>query len=59
MFLLGQEKGVNGFYITPPQELNIHLKKPKDIVFVSLKGRFDKKGKTIIRMAISSRHLCE
>ena len=37
-----KEKGVNGFYITPSGVKYSSLK-PKDIVFVSLKGRFDKK----------------
>ena len=37
-----REKGVNGFYITPSGAKYSSLK-PKDIVFVSLKGRFDKK----------------
>ena len=41
----GKENGVNGFYITPSGKKYSSLK-PKDIVFVSLKGRFDKnKGK--------------
>ena len=39
------EKGVSGFYITPSGVKYSSLK-PKDIVFVSLNGRFDKmKGK--------------
>ncbi len=37
-----KEKGVNGFYITPSGAKYSSLK-TKDIVFVSLKGRFDKK----------------
>ena len=37
-----KEKGVNGFYITPSGMKYPSLKK-KDIVFVSLKGIFDKK----------------
>ena len=37
----GKENGVNGFYITPSGKKYSSLK-PKDIVFVSLKGRFDK-----------------
>ena len=37
-----KEKGVNGFYITPSGTKYSSLK-TKDIVFVSLKGRFDKK----------------
>ena len=37
-----KEKKVNGFYITPSGTKYSSLK-PKDIVFVSLKGRFDKK----------------
>ena len=37
-----KEKGVSGFYITPSGVKYSSLK-PKDIVFVSLKGRFDKK----------------
>ena len=36
------EKGVRGFYITPSGVKYSSLK-PKDIVFVSLNGRFDKK----------------
>ena len=36
------EKGVSGFYITPSGVKYSSLK-PKDIVFVSLNGRFDKK----------------
>ena len=40
-----KEKGVDGFYITPSGRKYSSLK-PKDIVFVSLKGIFDrKKGK--------------
>ena len=35
-------KNVDGFYITPSGEKYSSLK-PKDIVFVSLKGKFDKK----------------
>ena len=38
----GKEKGVDGFYITPSGMKYDELK-PKDIVFVSLKGKFDKK----------------
>ena len=37
-----KEKNINGFYITPSGTKYSSLK-PKDIVFVSLKGRFDKK----------------
>ncbi len=37
-----KEKGVNGFYITPSGAKYSSLK-TKDIVFVSLKGRFEKK----------------
>ena len=37
-----KEKGVNGFYITPSGRKYLSLK-PKDIVFVSLKGVYDKK----------------
>jgi len=37
-----KEKGVNGFYITPSGRKYDSLK-PKDIVFVSLKGIYDKK----------------
>ena len=40
----GKEKGVDGFYITPSGMKYDELK-PKDIVFVSLKGKFDKKKK--------------
>ena len=39
-----REKGVDGFYITPSGMRYDELK-PSDIVFVSLKGRFDKKRK--------------
>ena len=54
-----KEKNVSGFYITPSGSKYSSLK-PKDIVFVSLNGRFDKKkGEAIIRMEISSRYLCE
>ena len=37
-----KEKNIDGFYITPSGMTYSSLK-PKDIVFVSLKGRFDKK----------------
>jgi len=37
-----KEKGVQGFYITPSGRQYSSLK-PKDIIFVSLKGIFDKK----------------
>ena len=37
-----KQKNVNGFYITPSGTKYSSLK-PKDIVFVSLNGRFDKK----------------
>ena len=37
-----KEKGSKGFYITPSGKRYSSLK-PKDIVFVSLKGKFDKK----------------
>ena len=37
-----KEKGVNGFYITPSGREYSSLK-PLDIVFVSLKGVYDKK----------------
>jgi len=37
-----KDKGIEGFYITPSGAKYSSLK-PKDIVFVSLKGRFDKK----------------
>ena len=37
-----KEKGVEGFYITP-SGMKYSSLKPKDIVFVSLKGIFDKK----------------
>ena len=54
-----KENGVEGFYITPSGRKYSSLK-TKDIVFVSLKGIFDKKKrKTFIRMEISSRYLCE
>ena len=37
-----KEKGVDGFYITP-SGMKYSSLKTKDIVFVTLKGRFDKK----------------
>ncbi len=37
-----KERGVDGFYITP-SGMKYSSLKPKDIVFVSLKGRFDRK----------------
>ena len=37
-----KEKGTDGFYITPSGRKYSSLK-PKDIVFVSLKGKYDKK----------------
>ena len=37
-----KQKGVEGFYITPSGRKYSSLK-PKDIVFVSLKGKYDKK----------------
>ncbi len=37
-----KEKGIDGFYITP-SGMKYSSLKPKDIVFVSLKGIFDKK----------------
>jgi len=37
-----KEKNIDGFYITPSGKKYSSLK-PKDIVFVSLKGKFDKK----------------
>ena len=37
-----REKGVDGFYITP-SGMKYNSIKPNDIVFVSLKGEFDKK----------------
>ena len=37
-----KEKKIDGFYITP-SGAKYSLLKPKDIVFVSLKGKFDKK----------------
>ena len=37
-----KEKNIDGFYITPSGSKYSSLK-PKDIIFVSLKGRFDKK----------------
>ena len=39
-----REKGIDGFYITP-SGMKYDILKPKDIVFVSLKGKFDKKKK--------------
>ena len=54
-----KEKGVEGFYITPSGRKYSSLK-DKDIVFVSLKGVFDKKKrKTFIWMEVSQRYLCE
>ena len=38
-----KEKGIDGFYITP-SGMKYSTLKTKDIVFVSLKGIFDKKG---------------
>ena len=38
------EGNINGFYITP-SGVKYSVLKPRDIVFVSLKGRFDKKKK--------------
>ena len=38
------ERDINGFYITP-SGIKYSTLKPKDIVFVSLNGRFDKKKK--------------
>ena len=40
--LRAKEKNIDGFYITPSGTKYSSLK-PKDIVFVSLKGKFDKK----------------
>ena len=40
--IIAKERGVKGFYITPSGKKYSSLK-PKDIVFVSLKGKFDKK----------------
>ena len=53
-----KEKNIDGFYITPSGSKYSSLK-PKDVIFVSLKGRSDKKKETIVRMAFSSRYLCE
>ena len=54
-----KNKGINGFFITP-SGINYSSLKPKDIIFVSLKGQFKKKKrKTIFRMEISSGYLCE
>ena len=41
----GKEKNINGFYITP-SGMEYSSLKPKDIIFVSLNGRFDKKKGT-------------
>ena len=42
-----KEKGIDGFYITPSGREYSSLK-PKDIVFVSLKGAYNKKkGKPV------------
>ena len=46
-----KEKGVDGFYITPSGRKYSSLK-PKDIVFVSLKGVYDKK-----KIKPSSKHV--
>ena len=40
----GKEGNINGFYITP-SGVKYSVLKPRDIVFVSLQGRFDKKKK--------------
>ena len=53
-----KENGVDGFYITPSGRKYSSLK-INDIVFVSLKGVFDKKRETLFRMEISSGYLCE
>tara|TARA_Y100001970_G_scaffold247191_1_gene315743 strand:+ start:2313 stop:2963 length:651 start_codon:yes stop_codon:yes gene_type:complete len=37
-----KKKGINGFFITP-SGINYSSLRPQDIIFVSLKGRFDKK----------------
>ena len=37
-----KNKGINGFFITP-SGINYSSLKPKDIIFVSLKGQFNKK----------------
>ena len=41
--LRAKEKNIDGFYITP-SGTKYSLLNPKDIVFVSLKGKFDKKN---------------
>ena len=52
-----KENGVDGFYITPSGRKYSSLK-INDIVFVSLKGVFDKKKReTLFRMEISSGYL--
>ena len=54
-----KEKNIDGFYITPSGTTYSSLK-PKDIVFVSLKGKFEKKKRySFVRMEISPRYLCE
>ena len=53
-----KKKNIEGFYITPSGTKYSSLK-PKDIVFVSLKGKFDKKKRyPFFRMEIPSRYLC-
>ena len=53
-----KEGNINGFYITP-SGVKYSVLKPRDIVFVSLKGSIrQKKEKTVFRMAISPRYLC-
>ena len=54
-----KERNIDGFYITPSGTKYSSLKN-KDIVFVSLKGKFDKKKScSLVGMEISSRYLCE
>ena len=54
-----KEKNIDGFYITP-SGMKYSSLKFNDIVFVSLKGRFDKKKRnSFIRMEIPSRYICE
>ena len=52
-----KENGVEGFYNSIRQK--VPSLKPKDIIFVSLKGIFDKKKVNPHRMEISPRYICE
>ena len=52
-----EERGIDGFYITPSGRKYSSLK-PNDIVFVSLKGD-DKKKVNLHQNGDSTRYLCE